>query len=178
MKYVALLRGINVGGNNLIKMLALKEVFEKIDMTNVTTYIQSGNVLFESAEKNSETLTKKLEAMLTKTFKYSARVTVRSHQQIKQVVAAVPNAWNISEDLRCYIAFIMAPITTAEAVKEITLKEGVDSLKVGPGVLYLSTLLSALTKSEFNKLASKKIYQDMTIRNYNTAKKLLALMQQ
>lgn len=177
MKYVALLRGINVGGNNLIKMLALKEAFEKSGFKNVRTLINSGNVIFESDEKDSEKLTKKLEDMLTKTFNYNARVMVRSHEQVKQIVAAVPNEWKTSTDLRCYVGFLAESVTD-DAIKEVGVREGVDSLKVGPGVLYMTTLLSALTKSAFNKLIGKKIYQDMTIRNYNTTKKLLALMEQ
>lgn len=178
MKYVALLRGINVGGNNLIKMLALKEAFEMIGLKSVITYIQSGNVIFESDEKDSEKLTKKLETMLTKTFAYNARIVVKSHDQVKKIIADVPHEWNTSNDLRCYIAFILEPLTAADAVKEVGIKEGVDSLKVGPDVLYMSTLLSALTKSQFNRLASRKVYKEMTIRNYNTTKKLLALMEQ
>jgi uncharacterized protein (DUF1697 family) len=62
-------------------------------------------------------------------------------------------------------------------LKEITLNEGVDFIAVGIGVLYMSTKLSGITKSRFSKLAGKKIYKDITIRNYNTTQKLLELME-
>jgi uncharacterized protein (DUF1697 family) len=176
VKYVALLRGINVGGNNLIKMLALKEAFEEHGYTNVITYINSGNVVFESEEKSSAKITEQLEAMLSKTFNYKARVVVRSHEQIKQIVADVPKEWNTSSDIRCYVGFL-ADAVTEEEIAEVKAREGVDSLKVANGVLYMSSLLSALTRSAFNKLPAYKIYQDMTIRNYNTTRKILALME-
>lgn len=61
MKYVAFLRGINVGGNSIVKMLELKEAFIKSGFINVLTYINSGNVIFESDEKDIERIEKKLK---------------------------------------------------------------------------------------------------------------------
>ncbi len=178
MKYVALLRGINVGGNNLIKMISLKETFEKNGCTNVVTYINSGNVIFEVDEKNSEKLTRQLEDMLTKTFRYKARIILKSFEQIKQIISNVPSIWKTGNDLRCYISFLMDPVTATDAAKEVEIKEGVDSLKVGLGVLYMTTVMEKRTQSAFSKLMAKKIYQNMTIRNYTTTLKLLALMEQ
>ncbi len=177
MKYVALLRGINVGGNNPIKMFALKEAFEKVELKNVLTYINSGNVVFETTETNDEMLMTELESMLTRTFKYKARLILKSYKQVKQIVADAPSLWKTNNDLRCYVAFLKDSITAADAVKEIEVKEGVDSLKAGPGVLYMTTVMKERTKSAFNKLVGKKIYQDMTIRNYNTTQKVLILME-
>ncbi len=177
MKYVALLRGINVGGNNIIKMVALKACFEKEGFKSVSTFIQSGNVIFESEEKHTDIVIRKIESSLSKTFSYKSRIVLRSLEQMKKVVANVPDDWQKQTDIRCYIAFIKEPMTAEKVGKDIELKDGVDSLKVGNGVLYMTTLFSALTKSRFNKLAGKKIYQDMTIRNYNTTKKITALME-
>ena len=74
--YLALLRGINVGGSNIIKMAALKTCFEGMGFTNVATYIQSGNVLFASAEKNTGKLTRKIEKALSKQFSYKSLVVM------------------------------------------------------------------------------------------------------
>jgi uncharacterized protein (DUF1697 family) len=178
MKYAALLRGINVGGNNMIKMTELKASFERSGYTNVITYINSGNVIFESDEKDRKKLTESIESMLSKAFGYKARVHVITHQQVADVAKNVPDEWNKRTDIRCYVAFVMEPMTAEDAAKEVSTREGVDTLKIGPGVLYMTSLLSQLTKSHFNKLAGKPIYKEMTIRNYNTTKKLLALMEQ
>lgn len=176
-RFVALLRGINVGGNNSIKMSTLKEAFEKSGLKNVLTYINSGNVIFESDEKKTGKLTEEIEKMLSKTFHYKARVIVKSQDQIQQIVANVPKEWQSRKDIRCYVGFLSDVVDAKIAAREIILKEGVDSLKTGTGVFYMTSLLSALTKSAFNKLVGTKIYQEMTIRNYNTTRKILALME-
>ncbi len=178
MKYVALIRGINVGGNNLIKMVELKACFEKGGFKNVITYIQSGNVVFEVDEKNNEKIVNKLESALLRTFKVNLRIVVRSYLQLKKVLSGVPGEWRKRDDLRCYIAFVKEPVKASEVVQEVVLKDGIDFVKVGEGVVYMTTLLRGLTKSGFTKLVGKKIYQDITIRNYNTTLKLLALMEQ
>jgi len=175
-KYVALLRGINVGGNSLIKMADLKTAFEKSGFANVTTYINSGNVLFASAEKDIQKITEKLEKDLTKAFKIDLKVVVLSHQQLENVLSNIPNEWKKDHDLRCYIAFIKSPATSEDVVKEVQLKEGVDEIKTGKNVVYMSTKLSGLTKSGFTKLIGKPIYKNMTMRNLNTSQKLLTLM--
>ncbi len=177
MKYVALLRGINVGGKNIIKMVELKECFERNGFLKVVTYIQSGNVIFESAEKNKRKLTNKLEEMLSNTFTYKARVILKSDEQIKEIIKNVPEEWNKQQDIRCYIGFLSEIIYADEATKEIKVNEKVDSLKSGPGAVYMTTLMSGRTKSAFNKLIGTKIYQEMTIRNFNTTKKILELLE-
>lgn len=176
MKYVALLRGINVGGNAIIKMADLKAAFEKGGYKNVITYIQSGNVIFES-EKDSKKISKDLEEMLTRTFGYSAKVVVVSHDQINKVLENVPDEWKKEQDLRCYIAFAREPVTSNDVLKEIKLTEGVDFVKIEKGVLYMSTVMSGLTKSGFARLIGKKIYKEITMRNYNTSQKILKLME-
>jgi uncharacterized protein (DUF1697 family) len=177
MKYVALLRGINVGGRNIIKMAALKACLDRHGFRNVATFIQSGNVIFESDERNAGSLTTQIEGALSKMFDYDSRVVLRSHAQLKAVVAGVPAAWKTRTDLRCNIAFLREPVTARHALAQVDVEPRVDSIKQGKGVLYLSTLESGLKRSRFTKLIGKPVYQHMTIRNYNTCQKLLALME-
>jgi uncharacterized protein (DUF1697 family) len=68
-------------------------------------------------------------------------------------------------------------LTAEDVIREVELKEGVDSVKAGDGAVYMSTLLSGLTKSGFTRLIAKKIYKDITMRNFNTCQKILTLMQ-
>jgi uncharacterized protein (DUF1697 family) len=178
MKYVALLRGINVGGNSIIKMADLKKAVEESGFTNVSTYIQSGNVLFESSETSLEKIADKLEHCLLNTFKIAVRVVILSHPQFKKVLTDVPSAWKTHEDIRKYIAFVKPPVSADAIAPQIQVKEGVDFLQAGQGALYMSTLLSGITKSGFTKLAGKPFYKDITIRNYNTSQKILAKMEQ
>lgn len=84
--YVALLRGINVGGSNLIRMPRLKACFEAQGLRDVATYIQSGNVLFTAGRSNQLVLTRQIEKAVSKTFGYESRVVVRSFEQVKAIV--------------------------------------------------------------------------------------------
>jgi uncharacterized protein (DUF1697 family) len=176
MKYVALLRGINVGGNNIIKMADLKLCLEKAGLKNVVTYIQSGNVIFESSE-NVDKLEDKLEKILSKEFNYKSVLTIRSHSQIKKVLKDAPADWEKRADIRCYLAFVKKPTTSKDVAKEINPKENIDFIEISNGVVYMTTLISALTKSRLNQMPSKSFYKNITIRNYNTVQKIAALME-
>jgi uncharacterized protein (DUF1697 family) len=177
MKYVALLRGINVGGNSIIKMTDLKEAVEKCGFTGVITFIQSGNVIFESDEINNDQIVARLADCLLKYFKYDSSLVVRSLEQFTKIVSEIPTDWEKSDDLRRYLAFIAGPLTAQDVIREISLKEGIDSLKLGTGVLYMSTKLRGLSRSGFTKLINTKVYRYITIRNFNTVQKLLAIME-
>jgi uncharacterized protein (DUF1697 family) len=176
MKYVALLRGINVGGNSLIKMSELKFAFEQSGCMNVLTYINSGNVIFES-DKKGEKLTEILEKDLPKTFDMNLRLVILSEKEMEEVIANIPDEWKKEIDLRKYVAFVKDPVQPNEAIKEFDIKEGIDSVKEGKHVIYMSTKLEGITKSKFSKLAGKKIYKDITIRNFNTVEKITGIIQ-
>jgi len=177
MKYAALLRGINVGGNSMVKMSELKECFEKNGFENVATYINSGNVIFDSEKTDPKSLTKEIEEILSKRFGFDLRIVLRNHSQIQKVIESVPGDWNTRTDLRYYIAFIKEPVTVDVAFAEVEPREGVDFIEKGPGVIYMATLWIDAAKSGITKLIGKKIYKEMTIRNYNTTKKILSLME-
>ena len=172
--YLALLRGINVGGNNIIKMVDLKACFESMGLTDVVTYIQSGNVIFKSAEKDKAKLTTKIEAGLTERFNYGARLVIVTHKQLKQAVEESPRGFGKEPDkFRYDVIFLKEPVTPKEAMKSVSVKEGVDNAYTGKDVLYFSYLLSRATQSRLPKSAGMPVYQSMTIRNWNTTTKLL-----
>jgi uncharacterized protein (DUF1697 family) len=177
-RYVALLRGINVGGNNLIKMPALKASFEAQGHSDVSTYIQSGNVLFSSDEKDQSKLTAAIEATLSKAFEYNSRIVLRSHDQMRDIVRKAPKGFGEEPDAYRYdVFFLKDPLTTGEAMQQIVTKEGVDQAYPGPGVLYFTRLVARLTSSYASRIVSMPVYQDITIRNWNTTTKLLQLME-
>jgi uncharacterized protein (DUF1697 family) len=115
--------------------------------------------------------------VIHKQFHLPVRVVVLSHKQYKTVLDEVPKGWKTRKDIRCYIAFIKKPVSSSDVMKEMQPKEGIDVIVPGTGAVYMATLLSGLTKSGINKIIGKKIYQDMTMRNYNTSKKLLELLE-
>jgi len=175
--YVALLRGINVGGKNLIKMPELKASFEAEGFEDVVTYIQSGNVLFRATGSGSA-LSRRIETMLTKTFDYyQAWAMVRSHAQMRTIVEKAPRAFGADPGVYLYdVVFVKEPLTASAALKKVPTREDVDEIFAGGGVLYFSRLKSRATQSRLNRVASLPIYKNMTIRNWNTTTRLLRMM--
>ena len=176
MVYVALLRGINVGGNNLIKMDALRAAFEVLGFTDVKTYIASGNVVFNGQGAKAE-LTKKLENHLKKTFAYEAKLVVISSKDLALAVAEAPKGFGSAPAKYNYdVIFVKAPLTTKAARKDIEIAEGVDDVAIGKHALYFRRLIAQKTRSRLSKIVGKKaLYASITIRNWNTTTKLLAL---
>jgi len=176
--YVALLRGINVGGSNLIGMPALKTCFEAQGFRDVSTYIQSGNVVFAAARSGTAALATSIEKAISKTFGYDARVVLRSAQQMKAIVdAAPPGFGKRPTDFRYDVIFLRPPLTADDALKTISPKPGVDRVYPGDGVVYTSRLISKASQSRLTRIVGTPEYKNMTIRNWNTTTKLLALVQ-
>lgn len=171
------MRGINVGGNNIIKMAELKDCFEKMGFSGVSTYIQSGNVLFESQKSNLE-LEKLIEKNLSEWFKYKSKVVVISKNQFLETVKEAPSGFGKSPDkFRYDVIFLKKPLTAKEAIKQVKVKKGVDTAHAGKHALYFSRLISKASQSSLPKLVGLLVYKDMTIRNWNTTTKILQLME-
>jgi uncharacterized protein (DUF1697 family) len=177
--HVALLRGINVGGKNLIKMSALKACFEAGGFEDVATYIQSGNVLFRAPRSSEVSLVRRIEGMLTSTFVgYQASVVLRSRAQLRAVVDGAPKGFGSKPSAYRYdVIFLKEPLTASAALKGVPTREGVDTAHAGTGVLYFSRLTSRASQSRLSRIISLPIYQSLTIRNWNTTTKLLRMME-
>jgi uncharacterized protein (DUF1697 family) len=177
--YLALLRGINVGGKNIIKMADLKACFEGMNFSDVATYIQSGNVLFRSPARDKRRLAEQIEKRLSERFNYSSLVVVVPHRELLDIVESAPGGFGSEPDKYRYdVVFLKEPLTPAEVMEQVSLKEGVDQAYAGKLAFYFSRLTSRAVQSRLNRIASLPIYKYMTIRNWNTTTKLLALMDQ
>lgn len=177
-QYLALLRGINVGGKNIIKMADLKACFESLGFSDVVTYIQSGNVLFKSTDRDKAKLTNRIEKELSKRFDYPSRLVTVTHEELKKTVHSAPRGFGGEPDkFRYDVIFLKEPLTPKEAMKSVSTKEGVDEAYAGERVLYFSRLISRAAQSRLTRIILLPIYQSMTIRNWNTTTKLLALME-
>ena len=175
MKYVALLRGINVGGKTIIKMAELQECVARLGHDGVRTYIASGNVLFESRERNAAKLDAQLERAIQKRFRLPVRVVVRSAADLRKIVERVPRPWLDARDLRVNVAFLMRGVDGRAVARELTPKDGIDELVVTPNALIFATRRDALTRTGL-RLVGTPIYKEMTLRNLNTTLKLAELV--
>jgi uncharacterized protein (DUF1697 family) len=175
LRYVALLRGINVGGKTLIKMDALRECVAALGHVDVRTYIASGNVLFESSERSGAQLDARLEHAIEQRFGLPVRVVVRSAREIQRIADGVPEAWIGDADLRVTVAFLLRGNDARAVARRLTPREGIDELVTAPGALIWATRRAALTRTGL-KIIGTPAYKDMTLRNLNTTLKLAELV--
>jgi uncharacterized protein (DUF1697 family) len=176
-RHVALLRGINVGGNNIIKMVDLQARFEEMGFTEVETYIQSGNVAFSSKPVSKAELSRTIEKALSHAFGYQSRVVLLSARDLELVVAQAPASFGKQPDRYRYeVLFVREPLTTEEALQQVTTKPGVDAVHAGEHALYFRRLISKAAQSHLSRLVRRPMYESLTIRNWNTTTRLLAMV--
>ena len=178
-RYLALLRGINVGGKNLIGKDDLRRCFEELGFERVRTYIQSGNVLFRTAAADVAELNARVEQGLSDRFAYAARSVVLSYAGYAAALAAAPPAWGEDAACRHNALFTLAGVTPDEVLASLPpAKPDIDTIAAGPGVVFWSAAKDRITRSAFMKLPSLPVYQQVTIRNHNTVRKLAALLEE
>jgi uncharacterized protein (DUF1697 family) len=177
-RFVALLRGINVGGGNVIKMTDLKACLEASRLQNVATYIASGNVLFDAPGDEESKLVRRIERVLSKTFSpYDARIVLCSHDKLTRIVRNAPKGFGTKpEKYRYDVVFLKPPLSASAAITSVRTKPGVDEAFAGPDVLYFSRLIARAAESSLPRLVGLPIYKALTVRNWSTTTKLLALM--
>ena len=171
MKYIALLRGINVGGNHKVEMKKLKVFFESLDCINVSTYINSGNISFESDE-NRENLYKKIETGLKKEFGYKIPVLIKTKQEIEKIADAIPKTWQNNSEQKTDVAYLFKNIDSIETVNILPIKKEFIDIKYVEGAIIWNIKRKNINKSHLTKIVGHKLYQSMTVRNVNTARYL------
>jgi uncharacterized protein (DUF1697 family) len=157
-------------------MSALKESFTGIGFEEVTTYINSGNIIFKTKEPDARKLEKKIEQMLVKEYELDSRVVVRSLAEMEQLVDSFPQNWNSDSRWRYNVIFLRHTIDSEEILTDVPIKKDIEEVIYRPGTLLWSAQIDELNRANMLKLASRKLYQEMTVRNTNTTKKLCELM--
>jgi uncharacterized protein (DUF1697 family) len=144
----------------------------------VRTYIQSGNVLFESAAAR-RSLEDDIERLLEARFQVPIVVVVRSRDQYRDVVRQAPEGFGGAPDVyHSDVIFLRAPLTAKQAMRVVNPRVGVDQIWPGKGVLYTTRLNAELSKSRLGTIAGTPEYQRMTIRSWTTTTKLLDLLEE
>lgn len=175
--YAAFLRGINVSGNNIIKMEALKKLCALPGFSNITTYIQSGNVLFNTEESDASSLELELEKKLTKTLGYPTPVFLRNLTNMQSILKNDPFKHLRGKDgIKEYVAFL--PETPDNMVKSAieNISTEIDIYKFNGRDLYI-VIHPEKGKSLFtNNNIEKKLGMPATTRNWRTVNKMLELL--
>ena len=189
--HVALLRGINVGGRNKVPMADLREVVTSLGHTEVSTYIQSGNVLFSTADTDNAKLAAALESAIEDRFGIWSSVVVLTRDELAQVLAANPYPDEPNPRL-VHVVFLNAEpprdlMTRISAAESASAAKGSrDTVQAGGRVLFLHTpdgfgtseLAQAVFKIITPSAKNKKLGLAATARNWATATKLLSLCEQ
>jgi uncharacterized protein (DUF1697 family) len=176
MVYVALLRAVNVGGTGRVDMVELKAAVETTGATSVRTYINSGNVVFSSDAAGGVQLAKAIEEAILERFGLAVRVLVRSVDEIRAVVEALPPDWANDEATKCDVFFLWPEVDSPSVIDHLDHDPDVDDVRYTPGAVIRRVDRKKAPKSRLTRIVSTPLYQQMTIRNCNTARKLLELM--
>jgi uncharacterized protein (DUF1697 family) len=176
VRYVALLRGINVGGRTLVKMAELRTCVEGLGFDAVSTYIASGNVLFESDDGDPARHAETIEAAIDERFDLPVKVVVLDRNAYGRIVKAIPKPWIGDAALRGNVAFVRRGSDAREIVRELEPDPAVEEVKAVDGAVLWATRRDALNRSVMRKLIGGAAYKELTVRNLNTTLKLHELL--
>ena len=178
-RFLALLRGVNVGGKNIVPKDALRGCFEDLGFSSVRTYIQSGNILFRSANTDVPALTDEIERALSERFSYNARAVVLSRRSYRIAVDAAPEKWGRDDGQMHHALFTLAGADSRDILARLRPPRlEFETVTPGPGVIYWSVSRAQPTRSTWVKLPASREYQKLTARNHNTVFRLRQLFEE
>ncbi len=171
-KYIALLRGINVSGKNKIKMVELRAMCQEMGFHNVKTYIQSGNIVFESEENNPGKLENKLKSRLFTTFGYDVKVMVRRQDYFQKTIEGNPFI-NPQVDIKYLHVTFLDKIPDSELAENLEHADyGTDEFRIVEDKVYLYFPNGYGRTKLTNRVFEKKLKAEATTRNWKTVSKL------
>jgi uncharacterized protein (DUF1697 family) len=175
--YLALLRGINVGGNRKVDMKQLRETFERLGMDQVQTYINSGNVIFSAKPADAPDLKRALERAIKADFGFAVKVLLRDATDIAALLEALPDTWANDDAAKCDVIFLGEDVDAPEVLEQLVIKPDIDDVRYIPGAVLWRVERPNVTRSGLMKLVGTDLYAQSTVRNCNTVRKLAELMQ-
>lgn len=167
MKYIALLRGINVGGKNKVEMKKLKDLFATLGFYNISTYLNSGNIIFESKVKPIQ---KTIESRINEHFKVEITTLIKSETEMKAIANAIPKEWKNDTEQKTDVAYLFEESDREGIIDELNIAKEYIDIRYVKGAIFWNVLRSNYNKSKINKLIQHKLYKSMTVRNVNTAR--------
>jgi uncharacterized protein (DUF1697 family) len=177
IQYVAFLRAINVSGQKLIKMEDLRRMFGMPGIKNVRTFIQSGNVLFETKEADAAKLTAKIEKQLFKELGYGVEVFLRTKEELEDILQNDPfKKETLSKSLAMYVTFLSEAPTATQKKELEALSNEVDTFRIRNRELYALIVKDGAKSLFTNMFVERKLKQKGTGRNQTTLNKIVGLL--
>lgn len=172
-KYVAILRGINVGGHHKVPMADLRKEIEKLGFENVTTLLNSGNIIFEAISDNEETLEKKISAHLEKSFGFPIPTVIRKSEMIYELLNSDPfKDVQLTKDIRLYVSFLQENVQTKLKLPWTSSDNSYKIIgKIGKNILSVLDISISKTPKAMEDL-ERYFGKNITTRNWNTIKRI------
>ena len=175
MTYVAFLRGVNVGGKGIVSMAAVKEALVALGLSDVRTYINSGNVIFSTRAADVVRLTARIEEALELHTGMAIKVLVMDHRALKKMVDAIPRNWVDDKTMRTYVLLLWKELDDRGILDRLPMRAGVDELRYMPGAVVWRVDRENVGRSHMNRIVGTPLYKKITMRSANTMRKLDAL---
>ncbi|PFV83712.1 cytoplasmic protein [Bacillus sp. AFS059628] len=173
--YIALLRGINVGGHKIIKMADLKQMFESIELKQVKTYIQSGNIVFES-EKDIDFLNKQIQSEIKNVFGFDVPVMLRTHVEFINMIKRCPyEVDSLLEGESIHVAFLANELSEKEKDQLLMQKNETEDCYIDENVVYVFFKNSIRNSKLMNQF--QRLHTPATVRNWRTVSKLKKIVE-
>jgi uncharacterized protein (DUF1697 family) len=174
MRYVAFLRGINVGGNQLVKMNDLRAVFQKLGLADVSTLLASGNVVFEGGRAGEASLVGKIEAALAAAFDRDLKIVLRSREELQRLVEAKPFARiAITRDVHAYATFLQ---NGPGRYRSMPAGKGFQVVGVVDRTVLTTVDLSSSMTTDLMRVLERAFGKEITTRNWNTVERVSQLL--
>lgn len=177
-RYIALLRGINISGKNKISMPELKKGFEELGLAEVTTYLNSGNVVFSSAADDENIFANKIKSMIKERFHLDIPIFIILQEELEEVLSNAPDWWgNDKKEIYDNIIFLIPPLSYAELYDEI----GNPKAEYEKAENYKNVVFWSFSRKDYQKTnwwretAKANISDRITIRTANTVRKIVCL---
>lgn len=174
MKYVALLRGVNVGAGPRVPMKALRSHLQSLGLDDVVTYLNSGNAVFSST-LNAAELTRLIVDELERAFGARIPTLVKSSAEIIAITESIPREWMNDKGEQTYVAYLFDDVDTPDLIAELPIKMEFMTIFYTPGAIVWNIKRENYNRSHITKITGHSAYARMTTRNVNTARKLAAL---
>jgi uncharacterized protein (DUF1697 family) len=172
MTYVAFLRGINVGGNSIVSMASIKEALVDLGLSDVRTYINSGNVIFSTRTSDAQKLGARIEKALEGRSGMPIRVLVMDHKDLKKLVDAIPRNWVDDKTMRTYVLLLWKELDDGKILERLPVRPGVDNVRYTPGAVIWQVNRKDIAKSRMSRMIGTPYYKLITMRSANTMRKL------
>jgi uncharacterized protein (DUF1697 family) len=174
VKYVALLRGVNVGKGARVPMKDLKALLEGLGLDDIVTYLNSGNAVFSST-MGALDLTRLVEDELERAFGERIPTLIRTSAEMIAIAESIPGEWESDESEQTYVAYLFSDVDRPGLVSELPVRMEFLSIFYTPGAIVWNIKRENCNRSHITRIVGHSAYARMTTRNVNTARRLAAL---